>query len=87
MTAAVRRLNWRVVWLLALNAAIITVLVIVGITYVQGQTRKICGLIVLTDDRYQKLPPTADPDARAFGDQVHEYRKSIGCGPGDASTK
>lgn len=89
--AGVRRLAWlRFVYLGAINAAIVIVLVVVGINYVQEQTRKICGLIGLTDDLNRqnppKLPPNATPEQRRqfeasqqFAAKVHEYRQSINC--------
>jgi len=40
--------------------------------------RKICKLIVLIDDRNQKLPP-ADPDTMDFRRELHTYRDSLGC--------
>jgi hypothetical protein len=93
MTDAVHRRAWlRFVYLGALNAVVITALIVVGINYVQEQTRKICGLIVLLDDRNQqappKLPPNATQDQRdqyevqqQFVAQVHAYRESINCAP------
>jgi hypothetical protein len=48
------------------------------ITYVTLQQRKICGLVVLLDDRNATLPP-ADPDTMAFRRELHRYRTGLGC--------
>lgn len=92
-TIVVRRRAWlRFVYLAGLNAVIVIVLVVVGISYVQAQTQKICGLIVLTDDMNQQLPKSLPPGAtpeqrqqfdrqRQFAAKVHEYRESINCPP------
>lgn len=47
--------------------------------YVAHGLRKICGIIVLIDDRNQKMPPTDDPDTMQFRTELHNYRQSIGC--------
>lgn len=47
--------------------------------YVAHGLRKICGIIVLLDDRNQKLPPATDPDTTQFRTELHNYRRSIGC--------
>lgn len=51
-------------------------LIVVGIGYVQAQTQKICGMIVLLD---APLPPNATDRQRQFADVLHQYRKDIGC--------
>jgi hypothetical protein len=38
-----------------------------------------CALMVGLDDRYQKLPSDADPEARKFAGQVHTLRTRLGC--------
>lgn len=48
------------------------------IAYVQQQTRYICGIIVLIDDRNQTLPQ-GDPDTERFRAELHNYRNKIGC--------
>jgi hypothetical protein len=62
----------------AINALVIAVLCAFTITYVTRQNRKICGVIVLIDDRNQQLPP-ADPDTMDFRRELHHYRESLGC--------
>jgi hypothetical protein len=54
----------------------IIALVVVGIGYVQRQTQKICGMIVLLDS---PLPPNATARQRQFADALHRYRQDIGC--------
>lgn len=49
------------------------------IGYVSHGLRKICGIIVLIDDRNQAMPPTTDPDTTRFRAELHSYRQSIGC--------
>jgi hypothetical protein len=60
---------------------LVTVGVLAGftITYVTVQQRRICGLIVLIDDRQQSLPVPTDPDALKFRNEVHRYRVNLGC--------
>lgn len=48
------------------------------VAYVGKEVRKICGIIVLIDDRNQRLPP-ADDDTNRFRRELHDYRRSIGC--------
>ncbi len=52
-----------------------------SIGYTAQQSRKICGVIVLIDDRNQKLPPPppTDPDTAQFRQALHRYRLSLGC--------
>lgn len=84
MTARVRRLTG------AMPAWVTLVLVLVGfgvsqgltIGYVVKKTREFCGVIVLLDDRNQTVTPTTD-DQRAFIDELHRYRKRLGCKDGD----
>lgn len=45
----------------------------------QQRAREFCTVIVLIDDRYQKLPPTADPEAMKFAVAIHTYRIKLGC--------
>lgn len=65
--------------------SILTVLLTVAllafftIRYVTIQNRKICELVVLLDDRNQKLPPAPDPDTERFRVTLHNYRVSLGC--------
>lgn len=46
--------------------------------YVSKEVRKICGIVVLIDDRNQQLPP-GDADTTAFRNELHRYRERIGC--------
>jgi len=64
-----------------LALAVVTLGLSIGImiTYVVHEQRKICGLIVLLDDRNQKLPPATDPDTTRFRDELHRYRTTLGC--------
>lgn len=43
------------------------------------RAREICGLIVLIDNRNQKLPETTDPGTAAFRAELHRYRLALGC--------
>jgi hypothetical protein len=61
------------------NALAVGLLAGFTITYVAQQQRKICGMIVLLDDRQQKLPEPSDPDAARFRHELHDYRKNLGC--------
>lgn len=54
----------------------IIALVTLGIGYVQAQTRKICGLIILID---QPAPTNAPQRQRDIANQIHAYRESIHC--------
>lgn len=56
----------------------VALLAYLTIAYVASQQRKICGIIVLIDDRNQGLP-AADPETMAFRTELHRYRQSIGC--------
>lgn len=49
------------------------------IYYQQQQNQKWCSLIVTLDDRNQRLPPSADPDARLFASQMHDLRAGLHC--------
>jgi hypothetical protein len=49
------------------------------VTYVASQGRKICGIVVLIDDRNQTLPPASDPDTARFRNEMHRYRQNLGC--------
>lgn len=65
-------------------AVILTVVCVGGamaytITYTVHRTRDICDLIVLLDDRNQKLPPVADKDTMDFRRELHRYREKLGC--------
>lgn len=51
----------------------------ITITFVVIRTRQICGLIVLLDDRNQKLPPVTDKDTADFRRELHRYRQNLGC--------
>jgi len=51
----------------------------IAITYVVQRTREICGIVVLLDDRNQKLPPANDPDTIRFRTELHRYRERLGC--------
>jgi hypothetical protein len=68
-------------------ATVALVLVSVGllafyvISYVNRSQRSICGIIVLIDDRNQKLPASEDPDTAQFRAELHHYRQTIGCKP------
>lgn len=53
-------------------------LVFFDIAYQTRGQRKICGIVVLLDDRNQRLPP-ADPETMAFRRELHLFRKSIDC--------
>lgn len=75
--------RFRIWWGLAMAAVAIAGLGYLVVWYQAVEARKICGLIVLIDDRYQKLPPQADPDAQEFARRVHAYRRDIGCVPSD----
>jgi len=59
----------------------VTIALLAGftITYVSQQQRKICGIIVLLDDRNQSLPPSNDPDTVRFRVELHHYREGLGC--------
>lgn len=48
------------------------------IAYVNQQERRICGIIVMLDDRNQKVTPAND-DQRQFIEQLHRYRTDLGC--------
>jgi hypothetical protein len=71
--------RFRIWWGLAMAAMAIAGLGYLVVWNQQREARKICGLIVLIDDRYQKLPAGADPDAREFARAVHDYRLDLGC--------
>lgn len=71
--------RFRIAWGLAMAAVAIVSLGALVVWNQQREARKICGLIVLIDDRYQKLPPGADPDAQEFARAVHDYRLDLGC--------
>ena len=43
------------------------------------RAREICGLIVLIDDRNQRMPATADPDTATFRAELHRFRLALGC--------
>lgn len=45
----------------------------------QQRARDFCGVVVLIDDRYQQLPPAADPVAKQFAAAIHDYRLKLGC--------
>jgi hypothetical protein len=45
----------------------------------QARAREFCEVVRLIDDRYQKLPPTADPEAQKFAEVMHRYRLRLGC--------
>lgn len=45
----------------------------------QQRARDFCGVVVLIDDRYQRLPPQADKTARDFAAAIHTYRRKLGC--------
>jgi hypothetical protein len=51
----------------------------ITITYVAQRQRDICGLIVLIDDRNQKMPPATDKDTQDFRTELHRYRQRLGC--------
>lgn len=59
---------------------LITFGILAGLTigYVKQRSRDICGIIVLMDDRYQKLTP-ADADQAEFFAELHRYRQKLGC--------
>lgn len=42
------------------------------------RSRDICGIIVMLDDRNQKITPTSE-DQRRFIDELHRYRQRLGC--------
>lgn len=66
-------------WVTVLLVVIpITVLSVAVVFYVNRQTRLICGVVVLIDDRNQRLPP-ADPDTMAFRRELHRYRQLLAC--------
>jgi hypothetical protein len=67
---------WVTVLLLAVS---IGLLVGFTITWVTLQQRKICGLIVLLDDRNQTLPPATDTETVTFRRELHHYRQDLGC--------
>lgn len=48
------------------------------IAYVNQQERRICGIIVMLDDRNQKVTP-ANEDQRQFIERLHRYRTDLGC--------
>lgn len=48
------------------------------IAYVARSERKICGVVILLDDRNQKVTP-ASQDQKDFIDRLHDYRTQIGC--------
>jgi len=50
-----------------------------SIGYTAQQSRKICGVDVLIDDRNQKMPEPTDPDTAQFRKALHQYRLSLGC--------
>jgi hypothetical protein len=50
-----------------------------NVIYTNHVARQFCGVVTLIDDRYQKLPPAADPNARQFADAIHAYRLKLGC--------
>lgn len=50
-----------------------------GIAYTAQRSKDICGMIVILDDRNQKLPPATDPDTANFRRELHAYRERIGC--------
>lgn len=83
-------MTWRGVWAIVLALAILAALAVSGVVYVQrvdqaadrrdqARAREICVVIVLIDDRYQQLPPTADPEATKFAAAIHAYRLKLGC--------
>lgn len=64
------------IYTLVIQFVTIIGLIVVGIGYVQKQTQKICGMIVLLDT---PLPPNATPRQHQFADALHRYRQDIGC--------
>lgn len=62
-----------------LNVVVVGLLAGFTITYVARQERRICGIIVLLDDRNQKLPPATDKDTTDFRRELHSYRLRLGC--------
>lgn len=77
MIESIRR--FRIWWIMMITAITIAGLGYLMVWNQEREARKICGLIVLIDTRYQKLPPGADPDAQEFADAVHAYRTDLGC--------
>lgn len=81
-------LTWRKIWIVSLNLVVLAIFMIVNIAYVQRVDRendrrardaqnRLCGIIIAMDKRYQKLGPSADPDARELGDTIEVYRKTL----------
>jgi len=64
---------------LALVLVSVGVLAFYVISYVNRSQRNICGIIVLIDDRNQKMPASDDPDTIRFRAELHRYRQTIGC--------
>jgi hypothetical protein len=48
------------------------------VAYVSKKVLDICGVVVLIDDRNQKIVPTSD-DQRKFINELHRYRQKLGC--------
>lgn len=44
----------------------------------ETRSRDICGIIVIIDDRNQKISPTSE-DQRRFIAELHRYRQKLGC--------
>jgi hypothetical protein len=42
------------------------------------RSRDICGIIVMLDDRNQKITPTSE-EQKQFIDELHRYRQKLGC--------
>lgn len=45
----------------------------------RDRARDFCEVIVIIDDRYHQLPPSADSHAQQFADAIHAYRLKLGC--------
>lgn len=63
---------------LALTLVSVAALAFLTIAYVAGQQRKICGIVVLLDDRNRTLPE-GDADTMRFRAELHRYRVNLGC--------
>lgn len=71
-------------WQALLSGVIVmVVLFFCGFWYVnrvvQQSNHRWCGLLILLDDRNQKLPEPSDPETTKFRREIHELRVGYRC--------
>jgi hypothetical protein len=75
-----RRLHPPSPWtVLAITIVAVGLLGVLLVGYVNRSQQRICGIIVLLDDRNQGLPPPQDEDSARFRRELHNYRTGLGC--------